>query len=118
MKYKFECPLTQIPVTLILGRKDQLRKIVSDNVSDNCHDAEVCVLSDKNDIVKGILVWILDSTAFYSMVHETVHLVQDIFEITGIPFDANNQEIIAYYQNFWVRKFWNKMSKFKDKKGT
>ena len=116
MKYKFKCPLTSIPITLILGNKNQIQNIVSDSVKDNCHDAETCTLVDDEDIVQGILVWVEDKEAFYSMVHETVHLVKSIFEITGIPFTSDNDEIIAYYQNYWIRKFWNKMSKHLNKK--
>ncbi|GAI51578.1 unnamed protein product [marine sediment metagenome] len=50
------------------------------------------------------------------MVHETLHLVVRIFEQGGIPFNSENEEIIAYYQNYWIGKFWDKMSKFINKK--
>jgi len=116
MKYKFECPLTSIPVTLVIGDKIQIQKMVSDKIEKNCHDAEVCTLMDDEDIVKGILVWVEDKDSFYSMIHETVHLVRQIFEITGMPFTSDNDEVIAYYQNYWVRKFWNKMSGPKKKR--
>ena len=53
-----------------------------------------------------------DKIDYDSMIHETVHLVRRIFDKKGIPFNSNNDEMIAYYQNYWIKKFWDKMSKF------
>ena len=32
-------------------------------------------------------------------------------DIAKFLLNSENDEIIAYYQNFWVRKFWHVMSK-------
>jgi len=122
MKYKFICPLFQIGVYLILGDKKQLKSF--DCYEEDCHDAECHTLDiekydDKGNLYfksRKLLVWIQDEDDYYAIVHETVHLVKRIFEIMGIPFNEENDEMIAYYQNYWVRTFWHKMSKFiKDK---
>lgn len=108
--YKFICPIFQVEVLLILGDKKQLKKynISSEN---SCYDAGVYELLE-NEIVIGYIVWIENKIAYNSMVHETLHLTRMMFQMLNIPFTAKNDEMIAYYQNYWVRVFWNKMSKF------
>jgi len=110
-KYKFICPLFRIKVYLILGDKKQLKSI-TENWEENHYNAETHVLYDDKSITKGFLVWLKEKDDYYGMVHETVHLVKRIFEAMQIPFNEDNHEIIAYYQNYWVRKFWDKMCKF------
>ena len=112
MIYRFKCPIFGVSVILVTGDKKQLNKVAKLS-GDECeyHDAECSTLLDDDDIVKGFLVWILVPDDYYAMVHETMHLVKRIFKVIGIPFNSDNDEVMAYYQNYWVRKFWNKMSK-------
>ncbi len=105
------CPLFRVPVYLILGDKKQLESI-TENHRESCFNAEHHILYDDKDIVKGFLIWLEIKDDYMGMVHETIHLVKGIFETVGIPFNSENHEIIAYYQNYWTRKFWDKMSKF------
>lgn len=118
MKYKFICPIFQIKVYLVIGDKKQLKSFhcyEEDYHDAECHNIEVEEInSDGSEGIKNrhLLVWIKENEDYHGMVHETVHLVKRIFEIMGIPFNDNNDEIIAYYQNYWVRKFWHKMGKF------
>ena len=42
------------------------------------------------------------------LVHECLHLVKGIFRERGIPFTAENDEAIAYYQEWWFEKLWQK----------
>jgi len=117
MRYKFICPLFKIAVWLVLGDKKQLKTF--DCYEEGLHDAECHTLDieryDKNGELcfqtRRLLVWVETKNDWDAMVHETVHLVKRIFEIMGIPFTPENDEIIAYYQNYWVRTFWHKMSK-------
>jgi len=111
-KFKFICPIFRVEVILYLGDKKQL-KVYSLDYSINKDSLAECLLySDKDDTPLGLVVWVKDEVDYYSMVHETLHLVKRIFELKNIPFDSENDEMIAYYQGYWVRKFWNKMSKF------
>ena len=43
---------------------------------------------------------------FYSLLHECLHLVKQIFLDRHIPFTAENDEAIAYYQEWWFKKLW------------
>lgn len=111
-KFKFMCPIFEIEIILYLGDKKQIKEYSLDyNVMKNSL-AECLLYSDEDNNPLGLVIWIKNKTDYHSMVHETLHLVRRIFEIKGIPFDSDNDEIIAYYQNYWVRKFWNKMGKF------
>ena len=111
-KFKFICPIFRVEVILYLGDKKQL-KVYSLDYSINKDSLAECLLySDKDDTPLGLVVWVKDEVDYYSMVHETLHLVKRIFELKNIPFDSENDEMIAYYQGYWVRKFWNKMGKF------
>jgi hypothetical protein len=115
-KFKFLCPIFGIEVFLILGDKKQLKSI-TENSEEGCFGAETHILYDDKDIVKGFLVWLEKKDNYYGMVHETLHLVKGIFKTVQISFNEDNDEIIAYYQEYWVKKFWSKMSKFiEDKK--
>jgi len=117
MIYKFICPLFQIGINLVTGDKKQLKRF--ECYEEAYHDAECHTIDiekyDKNGEmnlkIRRILIWIEKSDDYNGMVHETIHLVKRVFEIMGVPFTAENDEIIAYYQNYWVRTFWHKMSK-------
>jgi hypothetical protein len=117
MKYKFVCPLFRITVYLVTGDKKQLKSFHC--YEPDYHDAETHFVEvekfDKDGSTESIkdtwlLVWLNGNFDYNGMVHETVHLVKRIFGIMGIAFNETNDEMIAYYQNYWVRKFWHKMS--------
>jgi len=116
MKYKFTCPLFRIKVYLVTGDKKQLKAFHCYEV--DFHDAETHSVEVEHINADGsvesiksswLLVWINESNNYHAMVHETLHLTKRIFGIMGISFDESNDEMIAYYQNYWVRKFWHKM---------
>jgi hypothetical protein len=119
MKYKFVCPIFGIRVYLVIGDKKQLKAFHCYEI--DFYDAETHFVEVEHVNASGLpeegiksswlLVWINKDDDYHAMVHETVHLVKRIFGIMGIAFDETNDEMIAYYQNYWVRKFWNKMSK-------
>lgn len=108
MKHKFICPLFRIEIRLYAGDKSKF-KILDD--SDNNYSAITSTITKNNDELDYFLVWVEKPDSYYDMVHETLHLTKRIFELVGVPFDKDNDEIIAYYQNYWVRTFWHKMSK-------
>lgn len=57
------------------------------------------------------LIWISDKKDFYALVHETNHLTQKILTDRGVPYTSENTEVIAYYQDFWVKRLWRLMNK-------
>lgn len=46
-----------------------------------------------------------------SLIHECVHLVRLIFRDRHIPFDEFNDESIAYYLCWWVKRLWSSYHK-------
>jgi predicted CoA-binding protein len=38
-----------------------------------------------------------------------IHLVVDIFRDSGMPFNTQNEEVIAYFQTHWFRQLWHQM---------
>lgn len=61
------------------------------------------------------LVVVYRKEDFYTLSHELIHLVKDIFLTTGVPFNSNNDETIAYYHEFWLKRLWRIMNKSKNK---
>ena len=112
MKYKFTCPIFDDEIYLIVGNSSEAKKFVKGFEVTDKHNGKCVEIEDvKSETACGFLVWVNRSDNYYTMVHECLHLVNMIFKFHGIPFTSDNDEIIAYYQNYWVRKFWNKMSK-------
>lgn len=109
MIYKFICPLFRIDIRLVLGDKKQIKHLTDPSNNDS-FNASIDVVEKANGTLDYFLVWVEDLTGYNAMVHETLHLTKRIFNLVGVPFASDNDEIIAYYQNYWVRQFWHKMS--------
>lgn len=43
---------------------------------------------------------------FYALAHECLHLANRILEDRGI---AKDEELVAYVQNYWLRRIWRKI---------
>ncbi len=56
------------------------------------------------------IVWIENKNGFYTLIHEIVHLITRIFTDRSIPISKGNDEIFAYYQNWWFKKLWRIMN--------
>ena len=114
-RFYFVCPIFKVDVCLNLGTIDREKPPVIFNaeyIPKEDSIAECTAIENDKKTILAFHVWVKDKTDYYSMVHETLHLVEYILSKKGIPFNSENQELIAYYQGYWVRKFWNKMSKF------
>jgi hypothetical protein len=56
---------------------------------------------------KGFVVWLQDPKDFYCLLHECVHLVNQIFASKGMNTNLSNEdETFAYFMSFWFRKLW------------
>ena len=62
------------------------------------------------------VMYLTDHRDFYTLIHECIHLVKRIFADRGIPFNAENDEAIAYCQTWWVQTLWRACHK-RAKKG-
>lgn len=67
--------------------------------------------------VRDYIVWIEKPNAFYTLMHETIHLVKHIFVDRQIPFNEFNDEILAYYHAYFFKKMWHICGKHLDKDG-
>lgn len=106
------CPIFGIKVCLNLGEIRPMKVFGAEYIPLKDSIAESTVIKNKDEVEIAYSVWIKNKTDCYSMVHETIHLVKNIFDKKGILFNSENHELIAYYQGYWVRKFWDKMSNF------
>ncbi len=114
LKVKFVCPIFKDDVWLMTGNPKAAEAFCKGLKLTKAHRGKcVDLADDKDELPSGFLIWIDSSENFYTMVHETLHLVRTVFEYHGVPFNQENDEFIASYQNYWVRKFWNTMSKGK-----
>ncbi len=60
---------------------------------------------------KSPIIWIKKYNDFYTLVHESVHLVTYIMDRKGIPISRENDETMAYLLEFYTREFWREISK-------
>ncbi|MHA1402007.1 MAG: hypothetical protein ACTSQE_16790 [Candidatus Heimdallarchaeaceae archaeon] len=97
---------------MIIGDKEIAKKFCDGLDLTSRHNGKCAEIKDKINGISGFLVWIDKPENYYTIVHECLHLTKIIFMYHGVPFNSENDEFIAYYQNYWVRKFWHKMSKF------
>lgn len=56
--------------------------------------------------VQHYWIYLRDRRNFYTLSHEIIHMVKAIFRDRGIPFCAENDETLAYYHTYWLRKMW------------
>lgn len=53
----------------------------------------------------------IEENDFYTLAHECIHLVRHILTDRGIPFTPENDEIIAYYHGYWLKRLWRLSNK-------
>ena len=58
-----------------------------------------------------ILAMWVHEPKFSIIAHECVHIASIVFEDRSIPFTSKNDEIIAYYIEFWVRNIENYLNR-------
>lgn len=89
-------------------------EIVVGRVNNNIHLGEVesvDVVTKDDKIFRKYRVFLENKKDFYTLIHETVHLVEKIFTDRGIAFTKENGELIAYYQTYWFKEIWRKINK-------
>lgn len=57
------------------------------------------------------VVTLEDKKDFYTLQHELVHVTKQIFVDRKIPFNAENDEMIAYYFEHWFKTIWRRINK-------
>ena len=96
-----------VDVLAFSGTKDQIKKRCVELESDYKPGESTLGVCRRLSNSRGFLVWLSDPQDFYSLLHETVHLVRMVFEDRGVNTDLRNEdETFAYYQMFWFRELW------------
>jgi len=73
-------------------------------------------LREKNALFREYLIYIEDEANFYTLLHETVHLVNQILVDRNIWYDPKIDELFAYYQTYWFKRLWRAINKKKPAK--
>lgn len=105
-------PMLFANVIFLIGRYQEL----DEEYKSDCAGLQGAVFLEDKTIkagkVRDYVVWIEKPNAFYTLMHETIHLVKHIFRDRGIPFNEWNDEIIAYYHAYFFRKMWHFCGKY------
>ena len=97
-------------LTRSLQRKigDKNFKLEDDNMS-----GRTFVLQKDNNYHRIIWIcnfdWSVRSQAL--LVHELVHFTTQVFEDKGLPISRKEDEVMAYYMEFWVKTIFWKLRK-------
>lgn len=70
----------------------------------------------KGGTLRRYVVTLQNRKDFYALIHETIHVVKNVFTDRGIPFTAENHEMIAYYQSYLFETLWRAINKPSGKK--
>lgn len=107
MNKRFSCPLTKQTVNLYyLDNTEDLSK--KHNLPDTSK-VKAFVFSNEGSFH---VVFLKQYYTTGTLVHETVHLVNFIFEHIGQRLDSINDEIQAYYTQYWFEKFYKEIEKY------
>ena len=116
---KFYEPLFKVQVLCITDcGSDELKVYLKKkkiNIKDfDCMDGFTAHLEElqEKDIDGGYstyhVLWIKDKKQFYSLLHETIHLVWQVMEERGIKA---SDEIAAYCTEWWFKTLWSFINK-------
>lgn len=81
------------------------KKLISDFDPKLAGYVEVYDQSGKSGVERTYILRI-EENDFYTLAHECIHLVRHILDDRGISFRAENDEAIAYYHGYWLKKLW------------
>lgn len=94
---------------------DYLKKIGYHDKSFYDSTSGSVTLLDKTDHLgrqtREYLVIVEGKKDFYTLLHETIHLVHHILSDRMIPVNEKNTEIIAYLSEYWFRTLWRFMGR-------
>lgn len=109
MELKFKCPVFGAKLTVYIGAKSEFKFL--DQSKTTGATTFIYEVETLDGVKKGneYSIWISDGKNWLYLVHECLHLVKNIFEYANIPFNANNHELIAYYQTYWVKTIWEEI---------
>lgn len=72
---------------------------------------ELLDYTKKDGTVERTYIIRVEHNDFYTLAHECIHLVKHIFTDRGVPFRPENDETIAYYHGYWLKRLWRLTAK-------
>lgn len=116
---KLVCNIYQADVWLIVGRDDlekfyKRKKITGETMSADRLQGFVqsIDITDKPGIVfRDYVIYLEDKRNFYTLLHESTHLVNHILRDRNAYYDWHNDETFAYYQTYWFKRIWRIINK-------
>jgi hypothetical protein len=71
-------------------------------------------INEKEGVTLRDYVICLDNKKnFYTLLHESVHLVNHILRDRNAYYDWHKDETFAYYQTYWFKRIWREINKGK-----
>lgn len=111
-------PVFTADVTFIYGGSvDDLtnwykkKKIVSDQDPKLLGYVELVDYTKKDKTIERSYIIRIEENDFYTLSHECIHLVRHILDDRGIPFRPENDEVVAYYHTYWLKRLWRLTNK-------
>ncbi len=87
------------------------KKIISDFDPKLQGYVELLDFTKKDGSVERSYIIRIEENDFYTLAHECVHLVKHIFTDRGIAFRPENDEAVAYYHGYWLKRLWRLTNK-------
>lgn len=67
------------------------------------------------DVYISFAIWVEKPEDYSVVAHECLHLAGKILDTRGVPVSKKNDEVLAYYQGYWIEKFWKFLSRYAEK---
>lgn len=90
--YTFKCPLTNVLIKVSIGKSEELKERFHLNLELGTYDA--IVFEAKGKVYLDYNKVKLDTGV---IVHESIHIVNNIYKLIGQELDIGNDELQAYY---------------------
>lgn len=111
---KLHCDIYGADVWLVVGSEDlaifyKRRKVSGETLTPDRLQGfvqNVDVVKNEDVTFRDYLIYLEDKDNFYTLLHETVHLVNHILRDRNAHYDWYKDEVFAYYQTYWVKKLW------------
>lgn len=112
---KFYDEVFKVEVTFLNGHKpEDVNKWFEKNNIEK--DDDIDIVYDNGGLWKteghGLILWVKEFADYYVITHEAVHLVYEIMNNKGIPINRENDEVVSYMVEYWVRTLWRHVSKY------
>ena len=111
---KLTCPIYQADVWLIVGREDldsfyKKKKITGETISADRvlgFVQSIDITNNPGIIYRDYVMYLESKENFYTLLHESTHLVNHILRDRNAFYDWNKDEAFAYYQTYWFKRIW------------